>query len=177
MVRGAIAFSLLLAGVPARTAFAQPYIEVDPFAYPLAGFSIHAGYLSGPLRFETGAFSLRVPSFLAAEDGWTLRVTGVVADADYIGDDHRGWFVGVVGSALFNRYTLDATGERERHTLWHLGPRAGYVWYPGWGEHFYIAPWGNLGVILNPEDVTVSGETYPGSRWQPFLTIHVGWRF
>jgi hypothetical protein len=100
-----------------------------------------------------------------------------VADADWIGADHRGWFVGLVGSALFNRYTLDATGERASHTLWHVGPRAGYVWYPGWGEHFYVAPWGNVGIILNPEDVTVSGETYPGSRWQPFLTIHLGWRF
>jgi hypothetical protein len=174
----ALAAALLLdLAAPPGEAAAQPYLEVDPFAYPLGGFSIHAGHLAGPLRFEAGAFSLRAPSFLLVEEGWSLRVTGVVADADYLGEDQRGWFVGLVGSVLFNRYTLDATGERAERTLWSVGPRAGYLWYPGWGEHFYLAPWGSAGVNLNPEVITAGGRTYPEPRWQPFLTVHLGWRF
>jgi hypothetical protein len=129
------------------------------------------------MRVEGGAFSLRVPSFLVAEEGWSVRVTGFVADADWIGDAQRGFFAGIVGSALVTRYTLDATEEHATHTLWHLGPRAGYIWFPGGAEHFYIAPWANVGYIFNPEDVTVSGEVYREERWQPFVTVHLGWRW
>jgi hypothetical protein len=157
-------------------AAAQVEVEVDPIAYALNGFSLHVAKVLGSVRVNVGTFGIEVPSSIHGNDGWSERMRGAGVKVDYLGSRIDGWFVGVDGGYMRNRYALTATGESEARDVIGVGVRAGYR-LPLGGRGLYVAPWVGLSYEFNGDDVAIDGQSFDRTGVRLFPTVHVGWRF
>jgi len=151
-------------------------IEIDPLAYILKGFSVHAGYEHKKLRYDLGIFGLEEPEALHKNENFRHRGIGAGVKADYLFKSYKGIFTGISVSSARHTYTyLPDHTDVERFEV-SSSLRVGYRFMIG--KHFTIVPWGDIGYILNkPAPVTVSNETFHTDREKYFLTVHFGWKF
>jgi hypothetical protein len=150
-------------------------VEIDPLAYVLSGYSVHAGVRYRRFRFDLGAFGLDVPTRLATNPALEERYDGFGVKVDYHVTTGR-WvpFAGLSASRALLRLTEKDT-QRAAST-WQFVPavRAGLEIAVVSG--FYLSPWVSLGYTLSDGVELVGDETYERSPWRVFPTVHLGWR-
>ncbi|HMQ08866.1 MAG TPA: hypothetical protein PKC30_16315 [Saprospiraceae bacterium] len=152
-------------------------IEVDPIAFVLNGFSFHGGYLTGAWRFDLGVFGLNIPGWAHGNDAFEARAIGAGWKADrFFRRKPDGFFVGIEGNISKTTITHKSLEENLDRVEYSLGIRGGYRWNTGLGN-LYVTPWLGLGYILNAKDVQLNGDIYKSSFFQPFPTVHIGWKF
>jgi hypothetical protein len=61
------------------------FIEMDPIAYALKGYSLHGGLETDGFRFQIGAFGLDIPEATSNNQNYKLRQTGIGFKIDYFG--------------------------------------------------------------------------------------------
>jgi hypothetical protein len=173
--RRALLPALALLAVPAG---AQTHVEADAAPFALRGFSLHAGRAFDRLRVDAGAFGLRPPERLRANEGWATRAYGASLRLDVVRQDGRGPFAGVAGSVARATHTLERTGGRGRETQWTVGPRVGYRWHVNLvGEGMYVAPSLGYDYTFNPRAVVVDGTRYLDEAWTLTPRLGFGVRF
>lgn len=165
----------LIMAVPSSAA-AQVEVEVDPFAYALNGFSLHVAKVFGSVRVNVGTFGIDVPRWLHGNDGWNETMRGAGVKFDYLGSRLDGFFAGVDGGYMRNRYELAAHDDREVRDVVGIGVRGGYR-LPVGGSGLYVVPWVGLSYYFNGDDVNISGEAFERGSVGIFPTVHLGWRF
>ncbi|WP_157494257.1 hypothetical protein [Fulvivirga imtechensis] len=152
-------------------------VEIDPIAFALNGFSLHGGYLTGPWRFDLGIFGLDIPEWAHGNEGFKVSARGTGWKADrFLRGLSDGFFIGVEGNVTKTSITHSLSDDNRSATEFSLGIRGGYRWNTGLGN-LYVTPWLGLGYILNAKDVTINGEVFKTSPFQPFPTVHIGWTF
>lgn len=178
-----IAGSVITVVLSNSPAFAQPSqhanfdIEIDPIAYTMNGFSVHGGYHIDRWRIDLGVFGLEHPDWLHGNDDFTSSFIGAGWKLDrYFNDYADGWFAGLEGGVMQLEVTHRDIDTEHNRLHYSVGVRGGYRWNTGLGK-LYIVPWLGLGVTLNAEDITVNGDVYENSVFQPFPTVHLGWIF
>lgn len=152
-------------------------IEVDPIAYALNGFSVHGGYTTGSWRFDLGIFGLEFPDWAHDNKAFTSSFIGAGWKADrFLNGEPNGLFIGAEGGITRLEATHQASDTDRSRLNYSLGLRGGYRWNTGLGN-VYVTPWLGLGFALNSKDITVDSDTYEAAVFQPFPTIHIGWKF
>jgi hypothetical protein len=134
---------------PSRGA-AQIEVEIDPIAYAFNGFSLHLAKVLGSARVNVGTFGIDVPGAFHGNDGWTETMRGAGVKVDYLGSRSDGFFVGVDGGYMRNRYALvgGGDGDAEVRDIVGVGIRGGYR-LPLGGSGLYVAPWVGLSYNFN----------------------------
>jgi hypothetical protein len=172
--------ALTSAAAIARAEVSEPALhldlEVDPTAYLMSGYSLHAGVGWRRLRVDLGAYAMDVPGFLHGNDGFDASFAGAGAKLQYFPlAAQRGLFVDV-GFGVSRREVVRAdTGATASDVVTSLGASAGYRFGLPYG--FYATPWAGINVDLDHRELTVDGRTFAMSRVTPFAAIHVGYRF
>jgi hypothetical protein len=151
-------------------------VEVDPTAYVLGGFSVHAGAGRGHLRLDLGAYAMDVPEWAHGQEGFDLSFWGFGAKLQWFPlAEQRGLLLDVGGGFQREAITLHDTGERTRTNVVGIGVSAGWrFWLP---HGFYATPWVALDYDLGASDVMLGGKTFHAPSISPFAAIHVGFRF
>lgn len=150
-------------------------IEIDPIAYGLSGYSLHAGFGRENFRLDIGIFGLKAPTSFHGNDNYELDYKGYGAKIDYLFGSYDGLFVGLEASSTNIEHTLKSTGETADRTQIAFGPRIGYRFFLN--KNITITPWIGMGFNLETDDVTLSGETFDQDPITLFPTVHVGWKF
>lgn len=154
-------------------------VELDPIAYALEGYSVHAGLRYDFWRLDIGAFAALAPEFSHGNQGieaygggfglkWDIRFT----------EDQSGFLVGVEANTSRWELRNSASGDVDRQRLFNVGMRVGWEFLLDYG--FYVVPWVGVAASLGGEDVTL-GSGADAVRWdsvpyQVFPTVHLGWR-
>jgi len=151
-------------------------IEIDPIAYALKGFSVHAGLNSEHIRYDIGIFGIEVPESFHGNDGFNNYIWGAGAKADYFfsGTD-KGLYTGVGIDLTSSRMRLDETGSETSVTQFAAGANIGYKFKLT--EHLFVKPWFGLSYLFNANDIEVDGQIFEQASIRPFPTVHVGWTF
>lgn len=155
-------------------------VEVDPIAYALGGFSVHAGIRHASLRFDLGAFAAQAPEWFHGSKGVSAYQSGFGLKCDYrFFADQHGWFVGAEAATV--RVQLQPTdgGLAQRQRTYNVGLRTGWEFALPYG--FYVVPWIGVGASLGGKDTSMLVAT--GDRevtWKHkvlvvFPTVHIGW--
>ena len=152
------------------------FIEVDPIAYALKGYSLHGGVEMNGFRFQIGAFGLDIPEATSNNQNYKLRQTGVGFKIDYFGESEEGAFVGVEYGATKVIYNLASVNFTDTRLANLAGIRLGYKYVNK--EGFYVIPW--VGIDKNISDISPinpTGEQYNISEYLIFPTVHIGIQF
>lgn len=178
----------------------QFLVEVDPIPYALGGFVGHFGW--SPKTIESFTFGLSVIGGLEFPDayiniekenrdkGWNLKVNqgiGVWAHY-YFKRKNKGWFTGLqLFTQEFKLTNDNYPGEVNRTNTVSTAFQIGYLWYPFKKGGLYFRPWGGfgfqnaIGASFEPGEVTkdmrIGEDTYKLTRFMPFATLHIGYRF
>jgi hypothetical protein len=151
-------------------------VEVDPTAYALSGYSVHAGFGWSRLRVDLGAFAMALPGFVHGNEGFDASFDGFGAKLQYFPlAEQAGLFVGVdagLGRMLVQRDGTDLAARRRQLTA---GVDAGWR-FELW-EGLYATPWLGVGYAFNARDVVLGGQTFQSSPWVLFPAVHLGYRF
>lgn len=155
-------------------------VEVDPLAYILNGYSIHAAATYGSFRSSVGVFAIEQPAFFINNDAFSVYSSGFDVKTDYLFGEIEGWHSGL--QITYGREEVTLKETQQETELWgiNIGIRGGYRLMLGKAENergLYINPW--LAVIYSPNPSTVNkgNRQYKQSSLSPFPAIHVGWRF
>lgn len=152
------------------------FIELDPIAYALKGYSLHGGVVTDGFRFQIGAFGLDIPEAASNNKNYQLRQTGFGFKIDYFGDSDAGGFVGIEYGAtrvVYNLLSVNFTDTRPANLA---GIRVGYKYVSQSG--FYVTPWVGIDKnISNTSAINPAGERYNVSEYLIFPTVHLGVQF
>jgi hypothetical protein len=156
-------------------------LEVDPIAYALGGFSVHAGIRHAFLRIDLGAFAAQPPVWFHGSKGVTVYQSGFGLKCDYrFFADQHGLFIGAEAATARVQLQPSDGGLAQRQRTYNFGVRTGWEFELLYG--FYVVPWIGVGAALGGEDTTMLVAT--GDRevsWKHktlviFPTVHIGWR-
>lgn len=149
-------------------------VEVDPTAYVLDGYSLHAGLGWERWRLDLGAFALAVPDFVHGQDGFEQSFDGYGAKVQYFFfAPQRGLFAGLDAGVARTLVRLEGTDSARRDTQVSVGVNAGYRIEIAGGV--YATPWVGVGYAVGAEDVTLGGKTFDGNPWLFFPAVHLGY--
>ncbi len=168
---------MLALAAPARAAGGvHSDIEIDPTAYALGGYSLHAGVEAGRVRVDLGAYAMNVPGFIHGNDDFDVSFDGYGAKLQLFPlTPQRGLFVGVDGGVTRLHVRLQGTDLEAHRTQLGVGVDAGYrIMLPA---DFYVTPWVGVGYGFQADDVQLGGKTFAGSHVTFFPAIHLGHRF
>lgn len=159
---------------------AQFEVEVDPLAYFLNGYSVHAAATYSSFRSSVGVFAIEQPAFFINNDAFSVYSSGFDVKTDYLFGEIDGWHAGLQITYGKDDVTLKET--QQETALWgiNIGIRGGYRFMLANAENekgLYINPW--MAVIYSPNPSTVinGNHKYKQSSLSPFPAIHVGWQF
>ncbi|HEX2873705.1 MAG TPA: hypothetical protein VHP33_20755 [Polyangiaceae bacterium] len=158
---------------PSQSSF-HADVELDPTAYALDGFSLHAGLGWSKLRVDLGVFGLRVPQFVHQQRDFDVAFDGYGFKVQYFPfAQQRGGFVGVDGGVSRSHVHLKGTQLTARDNQVSLGVNAGWRFELIGG--IYATPWLGVGYALGQDDVTLAGKTFAGSSLIVFPAVHLGY--
>lgn len=150
-------------------------VEIDPFAYALGGYSIHAGVGHDRLRFSLGAFALELPSLLEPDESFETAYNGFGVKLQYfLFAEQEGLFVGLDSNVAYRLVESNTSNAARRQRTVSAGVAAG--WRVALGD-FYLTPWAGVGYDFGIDDVELDGRTYETTPVTPFATVHIGYRF
>ncbi len=152
-------------------------VEVDPIAYALDGYSLHAGVRHDRWRVDLGAFAIGVPAAIHGNDGFTAGFDGFGAKLQYfpLAAGER-LFVGAGAGLARLLVRRDGTQLAERSADLTVGVHVG--WRIALPHALYLTPWiGVDRVLTGADDVMLGGDTFARDAWQVFPTVHLGYQF
>lgn len=152
------------------------FVEIDPLAYALNGYSLHGGVEMDEFRFQIGVFGLDIPEMASNNANYKIRQTGYGFKIDYFGERSDGAFIGIEYGATEAAYKLASANFTENRPANLAGIRVGYKYINDYG--FYVMPW--VGIDKNLSDITPvnpTGERYNVSEYLIFPTVHIGVQF
>lgn len=152
-------------------------IEIDPADFVLGGYRIHAGYIRSPMRYDVGILNVEIPALLHGNDKFNYEISGITGRIDYLFDSYQGFFIGLEGTQMKNRYSHKGTGISETRYPFLLAARIGYRFE--FFQHLTVTPWLGLGVLLNKgsDYVIIDQDKFKVSTINAFPTVHLGWVF
>ncbi len=151
-------------------------IDIDPIAYVLKGFSIHAGLNTDHIRYDIGVFGIEVPESFHGNDGFNNYMWGAGAKADYyFKGTEKGLYTGFGMDLTSSRVRLEETGNETSVTQFGAGINIGYK--IGITKNLFVKPWFGLSYLFNADDIVIDGQAFEQSSIRPFPTVHVGWTF
>lgn len=151
-------------------------VELDPTAYALSGYSIHAGIGYQHLRLDLGNFAMALPQFVHGDDGFDVAFDGYGAKLQYFfRGDQTGLFAGVDGGVVRVHARLQGSDLAADDTQIGAGVHAGYRFSLPAG--FYATAWLGVGYVFSADDVMLGGKTYDAQPFTVFPAIHLGYRF
>jgi hypothetical protein len=170
------AAALLAFSLPAGAAAVRADMEVDPTAYVLGGYSVHAGIVHERLRVDIGAFAMNVPQFLHGNSNFRESFDGYGLKLQYFPfADQAGAFAGVDVGLVRVRLRRVGTDLASQSDQIGVGVHAGYRFELG--RSFYATPWLGVGYQFNAGATTLGGQTFTADRWSIFPAVHIGCRF
>lgn len=151
-------------------------IEIDPTAYVLSGFSLHAGIGYGHIRVDLGNYALMLPQFVHGDDGFDLSFDGYGAKVQWFPfAEQEGLFAGVDGGISRILASRQGTDLAKRYAQVNLGIHAGYrISLPA---NFYVTPWIGIDYAFGAKNVTLAGATTKAQHVIVFPAVHLGYRF
>ncbi len=151
------------------------YVESDPFAFALSGYSLHVGVVQDHIHAQVGIFAADVPDALLNNTNFALTQAGYGLKLDYYPDDDSyGLFYGLEYEVMRSTYTIQTSSSEDESQL--LGVRVGYK-YP-LTDSMYISPWMAIKHRLSDvQSVSLSGETYDIDANFFFATVHFGFDY
>jgi hypothetical protein len=164
---------------PARAEIATPPlyvdVEIDPAAYLMSGYSVHAGAGRGRARLEVGVYAMELPEWFHGNEGWDVSFGGAGMKVQYfLLEDQRGAFVDVGASLSVRELVLRETGARHDVHVKSLSASFGYRVDLAYG--FYATPWVGVSYDVDDTEAMLDGETFEMSRISPFAAVHIGYR-
>jgi hypothetical protein len=151
-------------------------IDIDPIAYALNGFSIHAGFNTQNIRYDIGVFGIEVPKVIHGNKGFDNYMRGAGAKADYyFRGTESGLFTGFGIDLTNSRVHLEETGTETSVVQFAAGLNFGYK--VSITNHLFIKPWFGLSYLFNADDIVIDGRTFEQASIRPFPTVHIGWIF
>jgi hypothetical protein len=149
-------------------------VEIDPLAYALDGYALHAGDGWGRWRVDLGAFAIAVPKFVHGNEHFDVSFDGYGAKVHYyVFAEQYGGFIGAdcgMARSLVRVKSSDlAAGDRQVN----VGVNAG--WRFDLGAGLYATPWLGVGYAFGAEDVVLAGNTFEPGRVTFFPAVHVGY--
>jgi hypothetical protein len=152
-------------------------LEVDPTAYALSGYSVHAGLGWNQVRLDLGAFAMSLPGFVHGNDGFAASFDGFGIKLQHFPlakQAQTRLFIGVdagLARILVQREDTDQASRRNQYTVGgHVGWRFDLV------GGLYATPWLGLSYAFNASDVSLGGRTYENTPWIVFPAVHLGYR-
>ena len=150
-------------------------IEIDPAAYLMSGYSVHAGVGRGGQRVDLGVYAMDVPELLHGNEGWAMSFAGAgVKVQNFLLDDQRGFFVDLGIGASLRELQLADSGVRRRDIVVSLGASAGYRILLPYG--LYVTPWAGINYDFDAADIMLAGRSFDSSPATPFAAVHIGYR-
>ena len=173
--------------LPAQTSTINLLIETDPISTVLGARTLSIIIEPNDLEhwsffgnIVTADFPTWMDNFLNPNNkgkGLTSKIKiGAGLAVDYFLDaNRRGLYGGLL--QLFFRNQISLLGVKGNITTYNLIPRIGYRWFAFGGNRLCINPF--LGVRYEHamgRTLVLLHETFQPAGWQPFATIHVGFR-
>jgi hypothetical protein len=150
-------------------------VEVDPIAYALGGYSVHAGLRYQRLRFDLGAFAAEVPEGMHGQDGFEQYAGGFGVKVDYTPFEALdGLMFGASLNVIREDVRSEASGRAASARRVSVGGRVGYEIDVAGG--FYVLPWFGVDVFFQDRAVTLDGERFDPGQVILFPTVHLGYR-
>ena len=148
-------------------------LELDPTAYVLDGFSLHAGIGWRKLRLDLGVFGLAVPQFVHGQRDFDVAFDGYGMKLQYFPfAEQRGAFVGLDGAYSRSTIRLEGSQLSARDNQFALGANAGFRIDIVGG--LYLTPWLGVAYAFGADDVTLDGKTFAGKPLIIFPALHLG---
>jgi hypothetical protein len=151
-------------------------VELDPTAFVLDGYSIHAGLSRGHLRVDLGAYAMALPGFVHGNDGFDASFDGYGVKLQYFRRvDRRGLFAGI--DAGVSRLLVEKHGTDLAVRQHQVGGGVHGGWRFALPAAFYATAWLGVGYNVGAADVMLEGARFEMTRLVVFPAIHVGRRF
>ncbi len=149
-------------------------LEVDPTAYVLDGYSLHAGLGWNRVRLDLGAFAMKVPEAIHGQRDFDVGFDGFGAKLQFFPFAEQSGLVlgadsGVARRLIQRKHTQLA--EREHQVT--LGLNVGYRIDIAGG--WYATPWLGLSRALGATDARLGDAHYESSPWLLFPAVHIGY--
>lgn len=152
-------------------------LKVEPLAYAFGGAGGHVGLRVENWTYTIEAFGLDVPQSLHGNDAFEASLRGMELHAEHFFDeDLQGFYAGPETGVVRREVTHAASGKTEQNTLYSIGVRGGYRWYPGLGN-LYVSPVVGVSYTLNGKTVDIEGDTFEAAPIGPWGTVGIGWSF
>lgn len=149
--------------------------EVDPTAYILDGYSLHAGIGWKRVRVDLGAFAMRIPDAIHGQKGYDVNFDGFGVKLQLFPfAEQSGLVIGAdsgIARVLIRRRNTQLA-ERDRQVAFGLNLGYRIVITQG----FYVTPWVGVSHTLGAEDVRLGGSTYESNPWLVFPAVHLGYQ-
>lgn len=155
-------------------------IEVDPIAYALKGYSIHAIYTHNRFRYDWGFFGIEQPAGITGNRDFTVKTTGFGLKANYLLQGVKGAYVGLDAGHATNTVSHKKSGQRDIGHNASFGAHIGYRFFlfprnQSALSGLYLTPWAGLSYNINYDKVKLEG--YKENSLGYFATFHIGYRF
>jgi hypothetical protein len=159
--------------VAARASGFHADLELDPTAYVLGGYSIHAGLAFRYVRLDLGAYAMTVPELVHKNEGFVASFDGYGVKVQVFPfAEQSGAFVGIDGGVTRSLVRLKGTELAARATMVGVGVDAGYRFDLVGG--LYATPWVGVSRSFGAEPVALGGRTFEMSPWVVFPAVHLG---
>lgn len=150
-------------------------IEVDPTAYILNGFSLHAGLGWNAFRLDLGVFAMAVPDIVHGQDGFDQSFDGYGLKFQWFPfHEQSGVFAGADVGMARSLVKRQGTQLAQRDRQASVGVNGGYRIEIVGG--LYATAWLGFGYALGAEDIVLDDKTFKPNPWTIFPAIHIGYR-
>lgn len=166
--------AVFLTAMVSSSGFSQVYVEVDPLAYAMKGYSLHTGYFFSSTKLDVGMFGLEIPQSVHGNNDFTITMGGFGTKFHFTGGTDGGWFAGIGGG--YTKTTYSALGGSTSRNRFSLGVEGGYR-YQFENMGLYIQPWLGIDHTFSDKKTTVNGKVFEEDEVSFFPTIHIGWKF
>lgn len=155
-------------------------IEVDPIAYALKGYSVHAIQNFKHLRVDLGLYGIEQPASFTGNKGFETMTRGAGLKVNYLIRDVQGFYTGIDAGYAVNEVRHTESGATDKGHHLSLGVHAGYrvFLFPRsnkWLSGFYLTPW--AGISYNHVYDKIRLNDYKEGKTGYFATMHIGYRF
>jgi hypothetical protein len=149
-------------------------VEVDPTAYILDGFSLHAGLGWNAFRLDLGVFAMAVPRAVHGQDGFDQSFDGYGLKFQWFPfHKQSGLFTGVDAGMARSLITRRENQLAHRDRQASVGIHGGYRLEITGG--LYATAWLGLGYAVGTEEVVLDDRTFKPNPWTVFPAIHIGY--
>lgn len=155
-------------------------IEVDPLAYMLHGYSVHAVYNHQHLRFDGGIFGIEQPAAITGKKDFRVMTRGFGLKVNYMIKRVNGVYAGLDFGYAANEVTVKETNAKDTGHNLSAGAHVGYRFFlfprkSGFWHGLYLTPW--AGISYNHLYDKVDLPDFDENNLGFFATFHVGYRF